>query len=105
MPKESTTKENISPNIICQSPDDLKALKVLSDFTLEVEFLDKTSGKIFMKDKIFGSNPGVFSVLKDPKLFEKVFIHYGVATWPGELDLSPELMYAAIKSEGSWTVS
>jgi hypothetical protein len=82
--------------MICQSPDDLKVVKALPGFILEVEFLDKTSGKIFMKDKIFGSNSGVFSVLKDPQLFEKVFIQYGVATWPGELDLSPELMYSAI---------
>lgn len=104
MSTKSTPKKNIAPAIICKNHDDVKRVKVLPDYCLEVEFMDKTTGKVFMKELIFSSNAGVFASLRDENLFKKVFIEYGVTTWPGDLDLAPDAMYAAFKKHGQWVL-
>lgn len=43
---------------------------------------------------------GVFAALKDQDLFNKAHLEYGVLTWPGEIDLAPDAMHAAIKQKG-----
>ena len=102
MSTKSATKKNISPKIICKSPDDVREVKALPDYCLEVAFMDKTSGKVFMKDLIFSREAGVFAALKNQHLFNQVFIEYGVTTWPGEIDLAPDAMHAEIKKNGHW---
>ncbi len=104
MSAKSNTKKNISPAIVCKSEDDVKKVKVLPNYCLEVEFVDKTSGKVFMKDLIFSPKAGVFAALRDEELFDKVSVEYGVATWPGELDLAPDVMYEAFKKHGQWVL-
>lgn len=104
MSAKSTTQKNTAPEIICKSYDDVKKVKALPNYSLEVQFMDKTSGKVFMKHLIFSSNAGVFAKLKDPKIFNQVFIEYGVTTWPGKLDLAPDMMYAKIKKHGKWVL-
>ena len=42
--------------------------------------------------------------LKNPTLFNQVFIEHGAVTWPGDLDLAPDAMYAAIKADGEWVL-
>ena len=102
MSKKSIAEKNTAPQITCQSADDVKKVKALPDYCLEVEFTDKTSGKVFMKDLIFSPKAGVFARLRDRALFNKVFIEYGVTTWPGELDLAPDTMYVEFKKHGQW---
>jgi hypothetical protein len=46
----------------------------------------------------------VFEALKDKVYFEKVYVHHGVVTWPGELDLAPDAMYAEIQKKGCWVL-
>lgn len=104
MPAESTSKKDSAPQIICTSDDDLKAVHALPDYCLEVQFMDGTQGKVFMKNLIFSPKAGVFEALKDPHIFNQVFIQYGVTTWPGELDLAPDRMYAEVKKHGQWVV-
>ncbi len=102
MSAKSDAKKNSAPQIICKSPDDVKAVKALPDYCLEVEFMDKTLGKVFMKDRIFSDKAGVFAMLRDSELFKQVFVEYGVTTWPGEVDLAPDVMYAQFKKSGEW---
>jgi hypothetical protein len=45
---------------------------------------------------------GVFAALADPSLFAQVKLEYGAVTWPGELDLAPDAMHAAIQERGMW---
>ena len=45
---------------------------------------------------------GVFSTLADPAIFSQVFVAHGAVTWPGEIDLAPDAMYAEIKKRGVW---
>ena len=49
-------------------------MKVLPNYCLEVEFVDKTSGKVFMKDLIFSPKAGVFAVLRDEDLFVDILL-------------------------------
>ena len=48
---------------------------------------------------------GVFARLRDRTLFEQVHIEMGAVVWPGELDLAPDAMHAAIKEHGEWTIA
>lgn len=43
---------------------------------------------------------GVFAVLADPALFGQVRLEYGAVIWPGDLDLAPDAMHAAIQERG-----
>jgi hypothetical protein len=47
---------------------------------------------------------GVFAALADPSLFAQVKLDYGAVAWPGELDLAPDAMYAAIQQHREWTL-
>ncbi len=85
-------------------PDDLLQIASLPNYQLAVKFIDGTEGIIVMKDLIFSKNAGVFASLKNPDLFNQVHIEHGVATWPGEIDLAPDVMYEQIKKHGIWTL-
>ena len=50
------------------------------------------------------ANAGVFAALRDEMLFRQVRLELGAVTWPGELDLAPDAMYAAIKQTGKWVL-
>ena len=45
---------------------------------------------------------GVFESLRDPRVFEQVFVDHGAAAWPGNIDLAPDAMYRQIGSCGEW---
>lgn len=55
-----------------------------------------------MSALIASPDAGVFARLRDPDLFGQVHIEHGAVTWPGELDLAPDAMHAAIKECGEW---
>lgn len=76
----------------------------LDDFQLVLEFVDGLKGCVFMKDRIFSSQAGVFAQLQDVELFKQVFIEHGAVTWPGELDLAPDAMHDEIQKHGQWTL-
>ena len=102
MSKQSTATKNYAPPIIPTAPWRARRVLVLPDYCLEVEFLDGTSGTVFMKNRVSNPRAGVFKALKDPELFRKAHLEYGVVTWPGEVDLAPDVMYEAIKRDGVW---
>jgi hypothetical protein len=69
---------------------------------LSVRFADGLSGRVKFLPQYFS---GVFTVLKDPEFFSKVFVEDGVVSWPGELDLAPDAIHAEIKKNGEWILS
>lgn len=77
----------------------------LSDYRLEVEFVDGTHGMVEMKSLIMSQKAGVFAALKNADIFNQVHIEYGAATWPGGIDLAPDAMYDEIQSHGTWVVN
>ncbi|WP_246118628.1 DUF2442 domain-containing protein [Desulfobotulus alkaliphilus] len=80
----------------------LKHLEALPDYRLFVRFLDGLEGYVNMKQFLFSDSAGVFSSLRDDKIFSSADLVYGAVTWPGELDLAPDAMYEQIKAHGEW---
>lgn len=75
----------------------------LPDYQLRVRFNDGTEGVVRMKPLVTSPDAGVFAALADPAVFAQVSIEYGAVTWPGEIDLAPDSMHAAIAATGEWT--
>jgi hypothetical protein len=65
--------------------------------TLQVRFADGTAGRVRFEPSHL---TGVFEALKDPMVFVQARVEAGAVTWPGDLDLAPDAMYAEIKSHG-----
>jgi hypothetical protein len=72
------------------------AVEALPGFRLHVRFVDGTEGTVDLTALIGSPNPGVFAALADPSIFNQAHIEYGAVTWPGEIDLAPDAMYAEI---------
>jgi hypothetical protein len=82
----------------------LAAVEALPGFRLRVQFMDGTEGTVDLMGLIQSPGAGVFAALADPSLFSQVFIEHGAVTWPGEIDLAPDAMYAEIKKAGTWVL-
>ena len=80
-------------------------VEVLPAYRLNVRFGDGLEGIVDMNGLVHSPGAGVFAALSDLKIFRQVNIEHGVVTWPGEIDLAPDGMYAAIKSNGSWILA
>jgi len=74
----------------------------LDEYRLQVTFFDGTTGEADLSKLVTSEKSGVFAVLRDRNLFNKVYLNYGAITWPGEIDLAPEVLYRAIKRSGKW---
>jgi len=104
MRTKSVAKENITPRIVCTAPWRLTKVKAFPNYILEVEFIDGTHGFVEMVNLVMSDKAGVFAILKDIHLFNQVYLEYGVVTWPGEIDLSPDAMHQEVKHKGIWTL-
>lgn len=72
----------------------------MSDYRLKVRFIDGLEGEVHLRPLLTSREVGVFAPLRDRELFEKVHLHWGAVTWPGELDLAPDAMYDDIRAMG-----
>ena len=75
---------------------DVVEVKPLENHTLFVRFRDGVAGQIQLHADQF---TGVLAPLADPRFFQQVFIDGGAAAWPGEIDLAPDAMYAAVSKQ------
>ena len=69
--------------------------------SLHVQFVDGTAGYVHFEPNHLR---GVFAVLADRNVFNQVRVENGYVTWPGELDLAPDAMYANIRKNGEWVL-
>ncbi len=90
------------PPIVCNHADDVAEVKPLDDFRLHVRFVDGLEGEVDMSALVHSPSAGVFARLADPALFADVYVEYGAVTWPGEIDLAPDAMYAEFKKNREW---
>jgi hypothetical protein len=108
MPPESADQTNraaeVTSAIVVSSPWSVRGVRALPGFRLAVDFADGTNGVVDASGLILSPNAGVFSRLRDPILFEQVYISFGAVTWPGNLDLAPDAMYDEIKAHGEWKI-
>ena len=80
---------------------DVIEVKTIAPLALHVRFADGTAGRVQFEQSHL---TGVFEALKDPIVFQQAHIEGGAVAWPGDLDLAPDAMYKAIKSDGEWVL-
>jgi hypothetical protein len=72
---------------------DVVEVRPEAGYSLFVRFKDGLSGRVQLEREAL---TGVLSPLADACFFDRVFIDCGAVAWPGEIDLAPDAMYAAI---------
>jgi hypothetical protein len=77
-------------------------VEALPGFRLRVALADGLTGTVDMSRMVHSPKAGVFAALADPSLFAQVTLDYGAVAWPGELDLAPDAIYAAIQEHREW---
>jgi Protein of unknown function (DUF2442) len=72
---------------------DITGVEVLSDQLLRLTFADSVVGDVAFDRTQW---TGVLAPLADPEFFKQVYVDPDsrTITWPGELDLAPEPLYA-----------
>ena len=83
----------------------LQTVVALPGYRLSVCFIAGLSGIVDMSALVASPSAGVFAALRHAAAFERVYVENGVVTWPGELDLAPDAMHAAIKQRGEWVLA
>lgn len=108
MRTESNANENspaaLADEVAPRSPWRVTRVEALPGFRLRVAFADGLTGVVDMSGMVHSPKAGVFAALIDSSLFAQVTLNYGAVTWPGELDLAPDAMHAAIQEHGEWSL-
>lgn len=108
MRSQSATQQDssigINPQIDVRMPWRVVAVMAMPGFHLHVRFIDGTEGTVDLSGLIHSPGAGVFASLQNASLFNQVFVEQGAVTWPGEIDLAPDAMYAEIKKTGTWVL-
>lgn len=71
---------------------------------LKVQFVDGLTGTVNLAALVASPSAGVFAALRTVEAFNQVRVEHGAVTWPGEIDLAPDAMHAAIRQAGEWVV-
>ena len=101
-----TIDKNPSASLIAEvaprSPWRVTEVEALPDFRLRVAFAGGRTGGVDMSRMVHSPKAGVFAALADPSLFAQMRLELGAVAWPGELDLAPDAMHAAIQERSAW---
>lgn len=96
---------SIKPPVRPTMPWRVREVIALPGYRLLVRFVDGLSGTVDMSKLIASVDAGVFASLRDEAVFQQVSLEHGAVTWPGQLDLAPDAMHAAIKEHSEWTLA
>jgi Protein of unknown function (DUF2442) len=96
---------SVTPTVRPTVPWRVREVAALPGHRLSVRFADGLAGVVDMAALIAASEAGVFARLREPAVFERVYVACGAVTWPDELDLAPDAMHAAIKAHGAWRLA
>ena len=109
MPAEAAAPDDraasVTPAIRPTAPWRVQAVTALPDNRLFVRFVDGLTGIVDLSALIASPEAGVFARLRARTLFDQVHVEMGGVVWPGELDLAPDAMHAAIKEHGEWRIA
>ncbi|HEU5407686.1 MAG TPA: DUF2442 domain-containing protein [Nitrospira sp.] len=97
---------DIEPTIRHVVPWRVVAVTAVSDFHLQVTFVDGTRGEVDLRNFLNSADAvgTVFEPLRDPALFAQAQVVMGAVQWANGADLAPDAMYDAIKAHGRWVV-
>ena len=87
-----------------RAPWRVASVRTAGNFRLRVRFVDGLEGCVDLSRLVHAEDAGVFATLADAAVFAQARIEHGAVTWPGEIDLAPDAMHAAIKLHGEWIV-
>ena len=79
---------------------DVKSVRYLHDYELELTFADGVKGCIDFAPWIVGKG-GVFAPLEDKGFFARVSVNEDIGTivWPNDVDFDPEVLYSTVTGE------
>ena len=72
---------------------DVVEVKAEPGYCLFIRFKDGLAGRVQLRREEL---TGALTPLVDERFFEQVFVDHGAVTWPGEIDLAPDAMYAEV---------
>lgn len=75
-------------------------VKALPDHRLWLRFSDRSEG-IADLSELVATGAEVVRPLRDPAMFERVFVSYGVPTWPNGFDLDAIALHDRLDREGN----
>jgi hypothetical protein len=104
MRNQAESTQDTTPGVVLSAPWRIAEIHVLPALCLSVVFVDGTAGEVDLSRLVNSEKAGIFAALRDPSFFRRVYLEYGVATWPGEIDLAPDAMYDEIKENGKWVL-
>ncbi len=71
---------------------EVSAVKTLPNFGLDLTFTSGEQRRFDMRPYL---HYPVFRRLENPGFFALARVDYGTVTWPGDIDIAPETLYAA----------
>ena len=77
---------------------DVKSVRPLADFVLDVALCDGRAGTFDMKPYL---DFGAFHQLREPGYFQQVSVQFGAISWPQGQDIAPDTLVAKMR----WRVS
>jgi hypothetical protein len=92
----------VTPAVAPRTKWRVTAVEALPAYRLRVRFVDGIEGFVDIDALIHSAGAGVFAALADQELFSRATVVHGAVTWPGEIDLAPDAMHAAITARGEW---
>jgi hypothetical protein len=102
MRSQAESTQNSTPGIIPCASWRVTEVRTLPNYRLVLRFVDGTEGEVDLSRLVLSNRAGVFAALRDPGVFAKAYVEYGVVLWPGEIDLAPDAMYDELKKHGRW---
>jgi len=104
MPSETVIQEHRPAGVIAAAPWRVSAVNVQPGYRLSITCNDGTSGVVDMSRLVASEKAGVYAVLKDESVFNKVSVELGVLTWPNGADLDPEWVHEELGKNKTWSV-
>ena len=104
MRNQAESIQNSAPGVTPSAPWRVREVHALTGYRLSVKFNDGMVGEVDLSRLVMSDKAGVFAALRDPAVFNRAHLEYGVVTWPGEIDLAPDAMHEEIKKQGRWVL-
>ena len=76
----------------------------LAGLPLALTFNDGSQGIADLSTLRTAKHCGVFEALKDPDVFSKARLEFGVVTWPNGADLDPAWLHEELEKSETWSV-
>jgi hypothetical protein len=78
----------------------VKKVRSLGGYRLAVEFANGDAGEIDLSDMIAEGGP-MIEPLRDPTIFAKVAVSFGVPSWPNGFDIDAIKLHQDMKAMGA----